>query len=123
MDEHLNYKIWWDKENNVARAWAKGDIDEFAAEAFLKATKEIAEKHGPKVNWLHDLSEIKIPKAKARKNLAVGMADPSVNRCAVFGASVFLKTVAGFIAAAGGQKNIRYFATEKEALNWLKGRK
>jgi len=119
----INYpklKIWWDEKNNVARAWATGIVDVAEAEALLEATEKMAQEHGSKVDWLLDLSEIKKPTSKARKILVKVTAHPGIGKSAYVGASIFLRTVANFITAAAGKANARHFATEDEALKWIK---
>lgn len=47
------------------------------------------------------------------------LKDPHIKKTAVFGGDQFVRTVASFIIKASGSANIRLFATEEEALNWL----
>ena len=46
--------------------------------------------------------------------------DPGFEKAALWGAGVLQRTVAKFILAASGLKNIKYFKTEKESIRWLK---
>jgi len=56
----------------------------------------------------------------ARKVWVQLLQNPKVHKTAIFGGSVFVRTVASFVIAAAGRKNIRFFLTKKEALAWLK---
>ncbi|MFC2084215.1 STAS/SEC14 domain-containing protein [Bacteroidota bacterium] len=114
-----NYKIWWDDENEFARAWAKGIIDVEKAETLSKAIKEMPKKHENKVDRLFDMSEIDTPPSKARKILAQATSDPSSGKFAYVGASVFVRTAVNFITGASGKKNAKHFVNEEKALAWI----
>jgi len=118
-EKHSSYRIWWDGENHVARAWGRGAITVDDANAFLHASDEMAEKYGPRVNWLNDLREIETPKRAARKILAEALTNPNNAKYAFVGASAFLRAVANIIIAVSGNKNARHFSTEGKALEWL----
>ena len=114
------FRIWWDEEEEIARARAFGMLDEKAAEGIRQATIKIAEEHGDGIDWLIDLSQMTKATSKARKILVEVSGRPSINKYAFAGASIFVRTVANFILAAAGQKSARHFATEEQALRWLK---
>ena len=114
------YRIWWDENKGIARARAFGVLDQEAAEGIRQATESMAEEHGEEIDWLIDLSQMTKATSRARKILSEATGHPSIRRYAFVGASIFLRTVANFIAAAAGQKNTRHFATEEEALDWLR---
>ncbi len=120
MNDNNRYKIFWDEKNKIARTWARGVVDVEIANALLEGTDEISKKYGDNIDWINDLSEITRPTAEARKILAVITGHPSTRKYAFVGASVFLRTVANFVTIASGQKNARHFATEEQALQWVK---
>ena len=120
MSNISKQKIWWDDKEKIARAKAFDIIDEATAEKILAMASRIGEEHGPRVDWIIDLSELIRATAKARKILAEVTAHPSIRKYALVGASIFLRTVANFIIAASGQKNARHFATEDEAIAWIR---
>jgi hypothetical protein len=115
------FEIWWDAEEEIVRARAFGELDEEAAEGIRRETARMAAEHGYRLDWLIDLSQMTKATSKARKTLAEASGHPSIHKYAFTGASTFIRTVANFVAAAGGQKNARHYATEEEALKWLKG--
>ena len=115
------YEIWWDKDEKVVRARATGVLDVDEAQGILEATEKIAQDHKDSINWLIDLNQMTKVTSQARKILAEASGHPSIHRYAFVGASIFIRTVANFIAAAGGQKKSRHFTEEKEALEWIKG--
>jgi hypothetical protein len=95
-------------------------LDEQTAEWIRQQTIKMAEEHGDELDWLVDLSQMTKATSKARKILAEVSGHPSINKYAFVGASVFIRTVANFVAASAGQKNTRHFATEADALRWIK---
>ena len=121
MANEERFRIWWDEEEGIVRACALGILDEQAAEGIHQETIRMAQEHGDQIDWLIDLSRMTKATSKARKILAEASGHPSINKYAFAGASAFIRTVANFISAAAGQKNARHFATEEEALMWLKG--
>jgi hypothetical protein len=114
------FEIWWDPEEEIVRARACGVLDEEMAEGIRQGTIGMAHEHGDNIDWLIDLSQMTTATLKARRILAEASGHPSIKRYAFSGASVFIRTVANFIAAAGGQKNARHFGTQEEALGWLR---
>jgi hypothetical protein len=120
MTSEKRFSIWWDEESEIARARALGVLDEKEAHGILEGTLRMAEEHGDKLDWLIDLSQMTKATSSARKILAQASGHQSINKYAFAGASVFVRTVANFIAAAANQKNARHFATEEDALGWLK---
>jgi len=120
MISNINFKVWWDENDEIVRAQAYDELDEKAALGILQETKKMAQKHGDNLNWIIDLSQMTKATSKARKILAKASGHPSTQKYAFCGASIFIRTVANFLTAAAGQKNARHFATEKEALMWIK---
>lgn len=55
----------------------------------------------------------------ARKRWVSFLQHPEIKRTAIFGGSVFVRTLAAFVIGASQRQNIRSFATEAEALDWL----
>jgi len=119
MTEKRN-RVWWDEELDLPRVKASGVFDETAAREVQAKIREINREHPEKLDWIMDLSGMTKATSKARKVMAEVAADPDIRRHALIGASVFIRTVANFISAAVGQKNVRHFATEEEALQWIR---
>ncbi len=55
----------------------------------------------------------------ARKRWANFLRHPGIVRTAIFGGSTFVRTLAVFVIGASQMKNVKFFATEREALEWL----
>jgi hypothetical protein len=120
VESKQNFKIRWDKNEKIVKAQAFGELDETAALGILEQTERMAQQHGDKINWIIDLSQMTKATSNARKILAKVSGHPSIHKYAFFGASIFIRTVANFIISSAGQKNTKHFATEEEALKWIK---
>ena len=55
----------------------------------------------------------------ARKVWVEFLKDDRIKKTAIFGGNVFVRTLASFVIAAAGKKNIHFFLTEEEAREWL----
>jgi len=55
----------------------------------------------------------------ARKIWVEFLQDGRIKKTAIFGGNVFVRTLASFVIAAAGKKNISFFSTEEEARAWL----
>jgi len=55
----------------------------------------------------------------ARKIWADFLKNPRIKKAAIFGGNIFVRTLASFVIAAVGKKNIKFFSTEREAFDWL----
>ena len=56
----------------------------------------------------------------ARKRWAGFLRHPNIKKTAIFGGNTFVRTLATFVIGASQKKNIRFFATEREAIEWLR---
>jgi DNA-binding NarL/FixJ family response regulator len=123
MIDQDDYKIWWDEKNHVAKAWARGIIDETEAMALYDGSILMAEKYGNNryIDWILFLYDIKKPTLSARKILLKHVALSCIRKYAYVGASVFVRTIANFITTSAGKKEARHFSTEKQALDWIQG--
>jgi len=108
-------KIWWDEKEKIVRGQAIGFIDDKIALWLLQETQKMADKHGKKIDWLVDLSQATQSTSSSRRIMAKAAQHPSVRKCSLFGASIFIRTIANFIMAAARQKNARHFDTEEQA--------
>lgn len=55
----------------------------------------------------------------ARKRWTNFLQNPEIVKTAIFGGNTFVRTLATFVIGAAQRKNIKFFATENEALEWL----
>ncbi len=56
----------------------------------------------------------------ARKRWSNFLGYPGIVKTAIFGGNTFVRTLALFVIGASRKKNVRFFATEREALEWLR---
>lgn len=66
---------------------------------------------------LHQSTEFS---SAARKVWVEFLQNDKIKKTALFGGNVFVKTLATFVIAATGRKDIKFFNTEEEALAWFK---
>ncbi|HAT68209.1 MAG: hypothetical protein A2481_04035 [Candidatus Yonathbacteria bacterium RIFOXYC2_FULL_47_9] len=66
---------------------------------------------------LHQSTEFS---SAARKIWVDFLQNEKIKKTAFFGGNVFVKTLATFVIAATGKKDIKFFNTEEEALAWFK---
>jgi len=69
---------------------------------------------------LIDLHQSKGFSSSARKIWAEFLKNDKIKRAAIFGGNVFVKTIATFVVAATGKKNVQFFDTKEGALAWIK---
>lgn len=117
-------KVWADKDGTVHIK-----VTEVAAEQdvykLIKEAREVIEKLSGKAKILIDISGAAVFRsAPFRKKAAEQVGDIAKNigfkRAAMFGGGLIRRTVASFVIAASGIKNMRIFETKEEALKWLK---
>ena len=114
------YKIWWDEKEEIIRAVIIGEFDEQLRREYKEENRKLFEQFGSKVNALVDVSQVTKTTSYGRQIGTEVVQHPNVGDLAFVGASTFVRTVANFITRAAGKKNIKHFATEEEALKWLK---
>ncbi len=56
----------------------------------------------------------------ARKQWVEFLRNPNIVKTAIFGGNVFVRTLATFVIGASQMKNIKFFTTEQEAIEWLR---
>lgn len=66
---------------------------------------------------LHQSTEFS---SAARKIWVEFLQNARIKKTAFFGGNVFVKTLATFVIAATGKKDIKFFSTEEDAIAWFK---
>ena len=61
--------------------------------------------------------------SSARKIWVRFLQNENIKRAAMFGGNVVVRTLASFVIAATGKKNIKFFSEKDKALEWLLGKK
>ena len=120
-DGEGRYKIWWDDEGKMIRVIVCGVMSGGLTEKMIEDTKKIIEQRGGKINCLADLSGITKSLASSRKVARESMRNLLFNKVALVGVPVLISAIAGFVfRAAGKNETLKFFKTEREALEWLK---
>ncbi|OGD67352.1 hypothetical protein A2442_01145 [Candidatus Campbellbacteria bacterium RIFOXYC2_FULL_35_25] len=60
--------------------------------------------------------------SSARKIWVRFLQNENIKRVAMFGGNVVVRTLASFVIAATGKKNIKFFSEKDKALEWLLGK-
>ena len=114
------FRVWWDEEEGIIRNRSQGDFDEGDARSQMAAILEIAESRPGKVLVLNDLTEAGKASSGARKAYIQMLESDKVARHAFVGMGTLTRVIVSFLVRASGAENARFFASEEEALKWLK---
>lgn len=109
-------------EDGILRIALIGDQDEKSMEAFLQDLTpflETATEEEP-LRILTDSSRSGKYTVQARRMYFQIGYGQTVEKVAIVGASRYTRVLVGFIFKGTGQRNVRFFDTESEALVWLK---
>lgn len=91
--------------------------------SFAFAQKQIfdklAQKAGGKINFLINLNDAGKSSPEARKLWQQLCEAESTNKVALFGLHPVAKVLASFVMGRSKVKNLRFFSTEEEAMDWL----
>jgi hypothetical protein len=113
--------VWLDEERQIVRQVVVGDMD---ADDFMRldaeTTRVVHHLRDPGcVKILFDSRQSEKASQKARRLAMETLRRPALYRLSVFGASRVARMMMRFIVLVSGEKKIRAFDREKEALDWL----
>lgn len=116
-------KIWID-DNKVINVVVTPQITENDVTLLVEKIKETLKEFSGKAKVLLDISTTSIIHSyRFRKITADQIREaikyPGIEKAAVFGGGVIMKTIASFIVVASGAENIKIFETKDKALEWL----
>lgn len=114
------YKVWWDKKEGIIRNKAWGDFDEQDAKDQSNEIIQLINSRDGKLCLLNDLTDAGTASSGARKIYSSLLKNDKIKKRAFVGMKIVTRVIVSFIMNFSGVKNARYFATEKEALTWLK---
>ncbi|MBC8505081.1 MAG: STAS/SEC14 domain-containing protein [Anaerolineales bacterium] len=112
--------ISWIENETILRITGMDQPDAHTVKWILTTIGEISKEFEQQVELLIDMSQVTKPTLEARKILGELREHPDIRKFAYVGASIILRTLINLISKAIGRNNVRQFATEKEALRWLK---
>ena len=118
--ENPKFKIWWDEENKIVRYWVKGIGNKKLAEDVVVETQTLLTAHPEAKGVLVDVSEVILANRMARQVFAKGIN--SIKKpFAFYGTNLVTRVIVKLIFRVTGRSgNMKIFATEEEALEWLK---
>jgi hypothetical protein len=114
-------EAWLDDDRRFIRQRVVGDMDVEGFKQLDVATLKLAQQlRDPKrVMILFDARMSAKASFQARREMAQTLSRPLLQRIAVFGAGRIGRLMLRFIMTVSGEKKIRFFADEKEAVEWL----
>lgn len=116
--EEINNNVICSTDDRVLHYQINSDIDEAEAVRLYDFGKQCFE--SDKVDYvLIDLKSSSEFSSAARKVWVQFLQDARIKRSAIFGGNIFVRTLASFVIAATGKKNIKFFLTREEAWQWL----
>lgn len=119
-DENQKFKVWWDEEKQIIRAKFWGDQDEDSAQGALEEIQRIVKGKPDENLLLIDLTEAGSASSAARQKFVEIAKVENIKKEATFGANTVARIVTSFVVRFSGVTNHKMFATEEEALKWLK---
>ncbi len=114
------FRVWWDEDNQIIRAKFWGDQDEASALGALEEIQKILADKPDKTLLLIDLTKAGSVSSGARKRFIEIAKLEKIKKEAQFGMGTVVRIVTSFVIKFAGVTNSKYFATEEEALRWLK---
>lgn len=115
------FRVWWDEKEGIIRNQSRGDFEEEDAKAQMAEILGIAESKSGKVLVLNDMTEAGKASSGARKVYAQTLKSENIAKHAFVGMSTLTRVIVSFLVRASGANNAMFFATEEEALRWLRG--
>jgi UDP-N-acetylmuramyl pentapeptide synthase len=120
MSSEARFKVWWNEEEGVIWNQSWGDFDEDDARRQMAEILRVAEGVSGKALVLNDMTEAGKASSGARKAYAQLLKSEEFAKHAFVGMSTLTRVIVSFLVRASGTKNAMFFATEEEALKWLK---
>lgn len=124
MAQEKENKVWVDEGGMIYIEVAK-TITEQGVDKLIGEVRGALEKLLGKAKLLIDMNDVRIIRSSQFRQKAAGqlrdmVENPGFEKAALFGGGLTRRTVASFIVAASGIKNMKVFETKEEALKWLK---
>jgi hypothetical protein len=114
------FKVRWDEKEGIIRNQSQGDFEEADARRQMAEILKIAESRPGKVLVLNDLTGAGKASSGARKIYAQVLRSEKIAKHAFVGMRTLTRVIVSFLLRASGAENAMFFATEEEALKWLK---
>lgn len=122
MSNLYKSKVYLDEENIIH--WdcelEEPPGQEEAMQEIMNDILKLAQKVPGKTKVIVDFRKASSPTAKTRKIVIDTVKSGLFEKVAIWGTSVFIRTIAKFIISGAGVDFIKLFDSEEEALKWLK---
>lgn len=105
-------------DKGILRYQLLGSVDEKEAERLDTVGRAYLDR-GEARAVLIDMQRSNDFSSAARRRWVGFLQHPAIRCTAIFGGNVFVRTLAAFVMGASQRKNIKFFATEAEALAWI----
>jgi hypothetical protein len=109
-------KIWC--KDNIVYYIISAPVDEKEASRLSNCGIEFIEKKSAS-KVLINLKQSTQFSSEARKIWVEFLKHQKIEKTAILGGNVFIRTLASFVIAASKKKNIKFFITEEKAMKWL----
>ena len=107
-------------ENNIINGIYIGNIDVKIANELREANLKLMNLVEGKVKILNDMNRINKPSLVARKIFQEFTFHKKIEKVAFFGLHPVARVIASFFIGGSKKKDMRFFKTREEALEWLK---
>jgi UDP-N-acetylmuramyl pentapeptide synthase len=114
------FRVWWDDREGIIRSESRGDFEEGDARRQIAEIHRIAESKPGRALVLNDMTEAGKASSGARKVYAQMLNSEEIAKHAFVGMRTLTRVIVAFLLGASGAGNAMFFATEKEAIKWLK---
>ncbi len=106
-------------DNNIIYLVITGEINEKKQIEINNACQELMNKVEGTINAIIDLNNAEKTSTKARKKQKEISEYKKVEKVALFGIHHVARVIASFFMKISNNKNIRFFKTKEEALDWI----
>lgn len=120
--KHMKSKVYLDKDGIIhwdARI-EEPSGQEKAMQEIMDEVLELAREVSGKAKVIIDFREASKPTSKTRRIVSDTLKTGPFEKVAIWGTSIFTKTVAKFIIAFIGVDFVKFFESKEKALKWLK---
>ena len=107
-------------EDNICYITVVGEVDEEIAIAIKEVDLKFKNMIEEKLNILADLNKAGLQSSEARKVWKKMTEHEKSGKIAMFGMHSVARVLASFIVGVSKNKDMRFFKTKEEALEWLK---
>ena len=120
--KHMKSKVYLDKDDIIH--WdvrlEEPPGQEKAMQEIMDEILELAREVSGKARIIIDFQKASNPTSKTRRIVSDTLKTGPFGKVAIWGTSVFTKTVAKFIIAFTGVGFVKFFESKEKALKWLK---